>query len=132
MDYFRLFSGLDAGDKYDPPGFWKLPIPVTKAIDVEPGDVVVYDQQGYEALKQFLRHQGIRHILLTGYNTEACYQKTTAGYDNLSRDFDVFLVGDASLASYPSNSTPRFETNAAISYAALNHMVTQISWIRCP
>ena len=28
-----------------------------------------------------------------------CFCKTTAGYDNLSKDFNVFLVGDATLAS---------------------------------
>jgi hypothetical protein len=157
VDYFRRFPGGDAGPgmvqfpaPYDPPGFWDLPIPVSKALDVAPSDVVVYDQQGYEALKDFLHHQGIRHILLCGYDIlridsseepmivpsvcpkpiEACYHQTIAGADNLSRDFDVFMVGDASLALFPSNATPRFETNGGISYAAVYHMITQISWIK--
>ena len=39
------------------------------------------------------------------------------------------LVGDATLATFPSNDTPRFTTNAHISYAALDHLITQISWI---
>ena len=41
--YLRVFPGLDAGPKYDPKGFWELPIPVTKAIEVAPHDVVFYD-----------------------------------------------------------------------------------------
>src|SRR5262249_22716372 len=36
IDYFRQFPGLDSGDKFDPAGFWKLPIPVTRGIDVAP------------------------------------------------------------------------------------------------
>jgi hypothetical protein len=59
-----------------------------------------------------------------------CFCKTTAGYENLSRDFDVFLVGDATLATFPSNSSPRMATNASLSYAALDHLITQISWVR--
>jgi hypothetical protein len=59
-----------------------------------------------------------------------CYCKTTAGYENLSKDFNVFLVADASLATFPANSSPRFAVNAAISYAALQQLVTQISWVQ--
>ena len=69
-------------------------------------------------------------MILTGYATDMCFARTTAGYENLSKDFNVFLVGDATLATYPSNDSPRFATNAAISYAALNHLVTQISWVK--
>ncbi|HXM93329.1 MAG TPA: isochorismatase family protein [Candidatus Dormibacteraeota bacterium] len=129
VDYFRLFPGLDAGTKYDPAGFWELPIPVVKDIGVDPDDVIIYDAQGYQLLKEFLQRQGIRHVLLIGYATDMCYRKTTAGYENLSANFNVFLVGDATLATFPSNSSPRFATNAAISYAAIDHMITQISWI---
>ena len=55
--------------------------------------------------------------------------KTTAGYQNLSRDFDVFLVGDAMLATFPAADTPRFATNATVAFAALDHLITQVSWI---
>ena len=55
---------------------------------------------------------------MTGYATDMCYCRTTAGYQNLSKDFNVFLVGDATLATFPSNSTPRFATNASMSFAA--------------
>jgi hypothetical protein len=47
----------------------------------------------------------------------------------LSKDFNVFLVGDATLATFPANSSPRFATNASISFAALEHLITQTSWI---
>lgn len=127
IEYFRAFSGLDASTKYDPPGFWTLPIPVMDAIDVHNNDVVLFDQQGYPALRTFLQAQGIEHILLCGYATDMCVCKTTAGYENLREDFNTFLVGDATLATFPANTTPAFATNQAISYAALNLLITQAS-----
>lgn len=130
MDYFRQFPGLDAGPVYNNDGFWDLPIPVTTDIDVHRHDVVIYDSEGYPPLRDFLKSHDILHILLTGYATDMCFCKTTAGYDNLSKDFNVFLVGDASLATFPSNASPRFAVNAAISYAALNQLITQVSWVK--
>ena len=55
---------------------------------------------------------------------------TTAGYQNLSKDFDVFLVGDATIATFPAHPTPRFATTSAVSFASLNLLITQTSWIR--
>ncbi len=130
IDYFRQFPGLDSGDRYDPKGFWELPIPVVKQIDVDPDDVMIYDAEGYEPFRTFLSENEVRHVLLTGYCADMCFKDTTAGYQNLSKDFNVFLVGDATLATFPANRTPRFATNAAISLAALNHLITQVSWIR--
>lgn len=130
IDYFKQFPGLDATAKYNNEGFWQLPIPVTTDVDVHPDDVIIYDAAGYEPLKKFLKEQGVKHVLLTGYATDMCFCKTTAGYENLSKDFNVFLVADASLATFPSNTSPRFAVNAAISYAALNQMVTQVSWVQ--
>lgn len=130
VDYFKHFRGLDAGPRFNNAGFWQLPIPVTKDVDVHPDDVVIYDAAGYAPLRKFLQDHGVRHVLLTGYATDMCFCRTTAGYQNLSRDFNVFLVGDATLATFPANATPRFATNAAISFAALDQLVTQISWIR--
>src|SRR6266446_4531059 len=129
IEYFKQFPGLDSGAHYNHAGFWDLPIPITTDIDYAPDDVVIYDTPGYKPLKEFLQQHGIRHVLLVGYATDMCYCRTTAGYDNLSKDFNVFLVGDATLATFPSNDTPRFATNAHISYAALDHLITQISWI---
>jgi hypothetical protein len=129
-DYFRQFPGLDAGPRYNGAGYWDLPIPVTRDLDADPDDVVIYDAAGYPALRAFLKKHGVRHVLLTGYCTDMCYCRTTAGYQNLARDFNVFLVGDATLATFPANSSPRFATNAAISFAALEHLVTQVSWVR--
>jgi hypothetical protein len=130
VDYFKQFPGLDAGPRFNNAGFWDLPIPVTKDIDVGPDDVVIYDAAGYKPLKEFLQKQGVRHVLLTGYATDMCYCRTTAGYENLAKDFNVFLVGDATLATYPANDSPRHATNAAISFASLDHLVTQVSWVK--
>jgi nicotinamidase-related amidase len=129
-DYFRQFPGLDATARYNNAGFWDLPIPITRDIEVDPQDVVVYDAEGYELLKQFLLQQGIRHVLLTGYATDMCYARTCAGYENLSKDFNVFLVGDATLATFPAHDTPRIATSAHLAFASLSQLVTQISWIR--
>jgi len=130
IDYFRQFPGLDAGGAYNGEGFWSLPIPVTRDVDVAAIDCVIYDAEGYQPLKEFLLAHGIRHVLLTGYATDMCFCRTTAGYENLSKDFNVFLVGDASLATFPANTSPRFAVNAAISFAALNHLITQVSWVQ--
>jgi hypothetical protein len=130
VDYFRQFPGLDPGPRFNNAGFWDLPIPVTRDIDVDPDDVVIYDGEVYPALKQFLQKHKIRHVLLTGYATDMCFCRTTAGYKNLSQDFNVFLVGDASLATFPANASPRFATNAAISFAAIDQLVTQVSWVK--
>ncbi|WP_373652404.1 hypothetical protein [Schlesneria sp. DSM 10557] len=130
IDYFKQFPGLDSGPKYNNAGFWQLPIPVTTDVDVHPDDVIIYDTEGYEPLKKFLIANGIRHVLLTGYATDMCFCRTTAGYENLSKDFNVFLVGDASLATFPANNTPKFAVNAAISFAALNQLITQVSWVK--
>lgn len=96
---------------------------------MHPDDVVIYDSQGYPPLKEFLKKHGVRHVLLTGYATDMCFCRTTAGYENLSQDFNVFLVGDATLATFPANDSPRHATNAAISFASLNQLITQVSWV---
>jgi nicotinamidase-related amidase len=129
-DYFRQFPGLDAGVRFNGQGFWQLPIPVASGIDVATDDVVFYDAEGYPALRDFLQNQGIRHVLLCGYNTDMCVCSTTAGYENVSRDFNLFLVGDATLATFPACETPRFATQTALAKAALGQMITQISWIK--
>jgi len=128
-DYFHQFPGLDSSARYNGEGFWKLPIPVSTAVSVDPRDVVIFDAEGYGPLRDFLKESGVRHVLLTGYATDMCYCRTTAGYENLSRDFNVFLVADASLATFPANTSPRMAVNAAISLAALNQLVTQVSWV---
>jgi nicotinamidase-related amidase len=129
-DYFEQFPGLDAGPKYDPQGFWDLPIPICDSITVSPDDYVYYDEDGYPALRDFLKAQHIRHILLVGYATDMCFGLTTCGYKNLEADFNVFLVGDATLATFPANITPKYATNAHISFASLTHLITQTSWIK--
>jgi nicotinamidase-related amidase len=130
IDYFRQFPGLDAGPKFNNAGFWKLPVPVTSDITVHPDDVLIFDTEQYDPLKEFLLASGVRHVILVGYATDMCFCKTTAGYENLSKDFNVFLVGDATLATYPANNTPRYATNAHISFASINQLVTQVSWVK--
>ncbi len=132
VDYFRQFPGIDPSDHYNGEGFWQLPIPVIDTIDVHSDDIVFYDNQGYPALRDHLKQQGIRHILMVGYATDMCICSTTAGYENLRQDFNVFLVGDATQATLPANKTAAHATNQSLSYAALNLLITQVSWIKSP
>ncbi len=132
VDYFRQFPGIDASDHYNRAGFWQLPIPVIDTIDVHPDDIVFYDNQGYPALRDHLKNKGIKHILMMGYATDMCICSTTAGYENLRKDFNVFLVGDATQATLPANKTAAHATNQSLSYAALNLLITQVSWIKSP
>lgn len=129
VDYFKALPGLEAYQKMNPKGFWDLPIPVMKPIEVDPKDVVIYDGEGYDVLKNFLITQGIEHVLLCGYHADMCVCSTTAGYENLRNDFNVFLVGDAVQASLPANVTAKFSTNHAVATASLKVLVTQVSWI---
>ena len=87
-------------------------------------------RRGLCVLRDFLKKNGVRHVLLAGYNTDMCVCSTTAGYKNLSQDFDVFLVGDATIATFPAHPTPRFATTSAVCFAALNLFITQVSWVR--
>jgi hypothetical protein len=34
------------------------------------------------------------------------------------------------MATFPANASPKYATNAALSFASLNQLVTQVSWIR--
>ncbi len=56
-----------------------------------------------------------------------CVCNTTAGYENLRRDFNVFLVGDATLATFPANRSPAGPTQTAVSHASMKVLVTQCS-----
>jgi hypothetical protein len=130
VDYFRQFPGLDASARFNHQGFWELPIPVARPLEVGPNDLVIYDGEGYPVLRKFLQQQGIRHILLAGYHADMCVCKTTAGYRNLDQDFNVFLVGDATQATFPASDTSRFATSATISSASMEVLITQVSWIQ--
>ena len=75
---------------------------VARPIEVMPDDVVIYDGEGYDVLKKFLRQQGVRHVLVAGYHADMCVCKTTAGYQNLAKDFNVlydYLGGGYGVAS---------------------------------
>jgi hypothetical protein len=130
IDYFKQFPGLDSSAKFNNKGFWNLPVPVCRDVDYHADDYVFYDPQGYTPLRDFLNKKKIRHVILVGYATDMCFCKTTAGYENLSKDFNVFLVGDATLATFPANDSPKHATNAAISFASINHLITQVSWVK--
>lgn len=127
--YFDNTPATDASDLYNGPGFWKLPMPVHAAVERAPEDRVFYDGEGYPTVRAYLKRRGIRHILLMGYATDMCVRATTCGYDNLCRDFNLFLVGDCTQATFPASVTPRFATQVALVNASLRQMITQASWV---
>ena len=74
-------------------------------------DVVCWDEQTYPVLRDFLRDSaGIRHVIMMGYAADMCLISTTAGYENVSQDFNCFVVGDATLATFPANDSPAYAT----------------------
>ena len=128
--YFQQTPSTDAGDRYNGPGYWDLPMPIVDCLQRGPDDMVFYDAEGYPKVRDYLRGIPIRHILLTGYCTDMCVISTTCGYNNLSQDFSVFLVGDATLATYPGSTTPSYATQVALANASLRQMITQVNWVR--
>jgi nicotinamidase-related amidase len=128
--YLQQAPSTDAYHGYNGEGFWELPMPVHAALDRRPTDLVFYDGEGYAKVRDYLKSRGIRHVLLTGYCTDMCVKGTTCGYANLCQDFNVFLVGDATLATYPASTTPRFATQVALHNAALWQLVTQVGWVQ--
>lgn len=128
--YFEQTPSTDAGDYYNGAGFWQLPMPLVKCLERGPNDLLFYDGEGYPKVRDYLKGRGMRHILLTGYCTDMCVISTTCGYNNLSKDFNLFLVGDATLATYPASTTPKYATQVALANAALRQMITQVNWIQ--
>ncbi len=128
--YMTQTPSTDAHRGANGEGFWELPMPVHSALDRRPTDLVFYDGEGYEKVRDCLRCRGIRHVLLIGYATDMCVKATTCGWDNLAQDFNLFLVGDATLATFPASTTPRFATQVALHNTALWQLVTQASWVR--
>lgn len=56
-DYFRQFPGLDAGPAYNGEGFWELPVPVVKYLEVHNNDVVCWDEQVSPQMQTTLTRQ---------------------------------------------------------------------------
>jgi hypothetical protein len=119
---------------------WPDKIPVHGYLDYAPNDVVIYDDLGYAALRDFLQSHGIENVLFGGYATDMCVISTTAGYQNLTQHFNVFVVGTATLAAWPTTPDPfngydphptRDELITASQHPGAHPIaVTQASWIR--
>jgi len=128
--YFAQTPSTDAWTGYNGEGFWELPMPIMSVLERGASELVFYEAEGFPKVRDYLKSIGVRHVLLTGYATDMCVIETTCGYGNLSRDFNVFLVGDATLATFPGSTTPRFATQVALANAALHQMITQVGWVR--
>jgi len=127
--YMRGTPSTDAHTGTNGERFWDLPMPVHAALDRHVSDLVFYDDEGYPKVRDYLGERGIRHVLLAGYCTDMCVKATTCGYENLSQDFNVFLVGDATMATFPAAASPALATRIALHNAALWQLVTQAGWV---
>ncbi|MDO9536663.1 MAG: isochorismatase family protein [Bacillota bacterium] len=103
---------------------------MTGVFNVAERDVFFYDKYGYESFKKFLKSNEITNILLCGYTTDASFNDTMSGYENLRKDFNVFIVGDATLSDFPASMCPAGPTSIALANAALDNLITQVSWIK--
>ena len=127
--YLANTPSTDASPARNTPRFWELPMPVATQIGHQPSDLVFYDGEGYAKVRDYLRRRGVRNVLLAGYATDMCLARTTCGYENLCQDFNVFVVGDATLATFPGSMTPKFATQVALANAALRQLITQVNWV---
>jgi len=119
---------------------WPSMIPVHAGLDYAPDDVVIYDDLGFDALRDFLWAHGIKHVLHGGFATDMCVISTTAGYATLAESFDVFVVGTSTLAAWPATPEPsngyqphptRDELIVASQHVGTHPVaVTQASWVR--
>lgn len=125
-DYLSDLSGSEQPDR----------IPVNQNLQAAPGDVVAYDDLGYAQLKSYLQSYGIENVILAGYAANTTLSKSTCGYMNLKKDFKVFVVGDATMSTWPKTTNPpsgftRISTRNAIFAATIESGVaaTQVSWL---
>lgn len=128
-DYFENFKGDNSSSYYNGPNYESLPRPLVNTLSFEKGDLIIYDDLGYETLKNQLKKRSVRNVLLAGYNIDVCLKSTTAGYKNLRKDFNVFIVGDATLATFPSQESPAAATTVELSKASVNNFITETSWV---
>ena len=145
--YFLKTTSYHSSDTYNSPGFKELPVPLAKDIARGQNDIIFYDDEGYTKVRNYLKSCGIRHILLMGFLQKRPtlpthpmaddgaerimgFIKTACNLEDLSKDFNVFLVGDAMRTTYPGSTTPKFATQAALAKVSGNHMITQVNWVK--
>ena len=92
--------------------------------------MVIYDGEGYPALRQFLKNQGIRHVLLAGYNTDMCVCSTTAGYKNLRKTSTYSWLGMRRSRLFRPSRRRDSRPRRRCASPALNLFITQASWVR--
>jgi len=91
--------------------------------------VILMDEKG-KSFDSIQLSKKIENILLGGYATDICVKESVAGYIDLVDDFNVFIVGDATMATFPARSRPSEPTRDELIRASLYVPITQISWIK--
>lgn len=147
--YFQQTPSSHASVRGNGPGFEEIPVPLANDIFRCPNDIVFYDGEGYEKVRDYLRKKGIRHILVMGFIEKSTILPThpRAGAESadktvmdrigtaldierLGKDFNIFLVGDAVRTTFPGSTTPRYAVQAALAKLAGENMITQAGWVK--
>lgn len=147
--YFQKTPSSHASVRGNGPGFEEIPVPLANNIFRCPSDIVFYDGEGYEKIRDYLRKKGIRHILVMGFIEKSTILPThpragaesadktvmdrigtAPGIERLGKDFNIFIVGDAVRTTFPGSTTPRYAVQAALARLSGEYMITQAGWVK--
>ncbi len=129
--YFEQFHGLDSSPYYNGDSRTKTPKLLSSYLDYDQNhDIVIYDGDGYEKVKDYLKNKGITNILFLGYAIDICCKASVFNYEKLKKDFNVFIVGDATLATWPAQETPANTTTTELCRLSINNLITEINKIK--
>ncbi|MFC1606684.1 hypothetical protein ACFL47_01835 [Candidatus Latescibacterota bacterium] len=146
--YFLATPSSHATGRYHGHGFDTLPVPLVENIHRSSNDMVFYDGESYENIRDYLKDRGTRHILVMGFiekttllpthpregaeNADTSVMEkigTVLDIERLGEDFNIFLVGDTTRTTFPASSTPKYATQTALTILSGDYMITQVNWI---
>ena len=146
--YLLEMPSSHANTSYSGSGYNELPVPLVKGLVRTANEIVFYEGDGYDTIRDYLKSRGIRHILVLGFfeketilpthpraEDKTANTSVTAGFgsectiETLGKDFNIFLVGDAMRTTFPASDTPRFAVQAELAKLSGEYMVTQVGWV---
>lgn len=146
--YFLEMPSSHANTAYNGSGFKELPVPLVKGLARTANEIVLYDGDGYDSIRNYLKSRGIRHILVLGFfeketllpthpraEDESSSKPISAKLglectiEKLGKDFNIFLVGDTMRTTFPASTTPRYAVQAELAKLSGEYMITQVGWV---
>jgi hypothetical protein len=125
-DYFKKFPSLNAGSRYNG-GFEKISFPVNQNLEVCEDDIVFYDGDGWNKSLKYLKMIGVKHILAIGFSMDVCLRRRI---DYLKKHFNIIIVSDASLATFPGPNNPNSIMEFKSYDQSLDYFITSTTRIR--